>query len=321
MRTDIEDFKPISKNHVLNKLWNDEYGIEFKNLVSDYLGGNESLKLKKRLSEKLHINHDCVLIQEINQYIQSAVEVSVVRYFKRNFPDFLVIEPRLNSDSNTDVECQFQLEHLTFNIEVKASSYISDKEEQDDNFKIQIKGHLKDYKEIADSLKTFIPNSSLEKRFENNLKSHLLSSQTKYPKCNNKDNCNVLIIGCNDSDDIQNHYDYLFVGGFFTKDSFVKHSEFDLVDIVFLTNQFFKHNCKNGLKKLDKDSWLFEKSFIVGFRNPFRRDIKTRHLNLIESIIPNYNNIFKEYRGGPDFIKLKHFIHSELGMNRKIYHY
>lgn len=315
--------KPKSVNHVLNKTWSADYGIGFKSTIDVYANFIDTNRKLKKLTNKLFLKHEDLSTQQINQYIQAAVEMTVVRYFAENFPEHFKLEPKLIDGSDNDVECQFKFNDLLFNIEVKATSYIDKIKRNPEDFSLEFKGHLDNYEELHTTLKTFLPNLNLAKRFDNNLKSHLYSAQSKFPVTDNNKFCNVLIIGCNDSEDIQKHYDYLHSphGGFFTKQSFIDNRKFDLVDIVFLTNIFFKHNYEIENPKLDEDSWKFEKSFIVGFRNPFRKNRKEKHLDLIETIVPNYTKSFKEYTGGPEFIRLRHFIHTELGMNRKIYHY
>ncbi len=323
MDLNVDDFKPKSNSHILHKMWNKDYGLGFRNAIKCYLKFIITNKELKNVKNKLFLNQLVLTIQQINQFIQSAIEITVVRYFAENFPLQFKLEPKLNEGSDNDVECQFQIENLKFNIEVKATSYIDNNPKDKDAFVLQTKGRLNDYKELLETMQNFLPNLKLDKRYDNNLKSHLYSAQSKFPKNDSYKFCNVLIIGCNDSNDIQNHYDYLYSeqGGFFTKQSFVEHSKFDLVDIVFLTNLFYKHNFKMENPKLDQDSWKFEKSFIIGFKNPYRKYKKEEHLKLIEAIIPNYTKSFKEYKGGPDFYRLRHFIHTELGTNRKIYFY
>lgn len=322
MSINLENFKPKSENHILNKMWNNEYGLEFQEVIKSFTVFLDSNKKFKKLKDKLFLKQNDISNDQLNQYIQTAVEFTVVRYFADNYPENFKYEPNLIAENNTDVECQFKINNLTFNIEVKATSYINNDLKSNDNLKLRTIGRLDNYTELHSFFKTLTPNVESEKRYDNNLKSHLTSAQSKLPKENNYQFCNVLIIGCNDSDDIQNQYHYLYAkNGFFTENPLIEHNEFDLVDIVFFSNLFFKHNSKIDKPKLNKESWQFEKSFIVGFRNPYRKDQKLEHLDLIEGIIPNYTKSFMEYKVGPEFIRLKHFIHTELGMNRKIYHY
>lgn len=322
MSINLENFKPKSENHILNKMWNNEYGLEFQEVIKSFTVFLDSNKKLKKLKDKLFLKQNDISNDQLNQYIQTAVEFTVVRYFADNYPENFKYEPNLIAENNTDVECQFKINNLTFNIEVKATSYINNDLKNNDNLKLQTIGRLENYTELHNFFKKLIPNIESEKRYDNNLKSHLTSAQSKLPKDTNYQFCNVLIVGCNDSDDIQKQYHYLYAkNGFFTENPLIEHSEFDLVDIVFFSNLFFKHNSKIDKPKLNKESWQFEKSFIVGFRNPYRKDQKLEHLDLIEGLIPNYTKSFMEYKGAPEFIRLKHFIHTELGMNRKIYHY
>lgn len=318
----MENFKPKSENHTLSKMWNNEYGLEFQEVIKSFTVFLDSNKKLKKLKDKLFLTQNDISVEQLNQYIQSAVECTVVKYFAAKFPENFNYEPNLIIGSNTDVECQFSINNLTFNIEVKATSYINNNLQSNDNLKLRAVGRLENYNDFHNFLRTLMPNVESEKRYDNNLKSHLISTQSKLPEANNHRSCNVLIVGCDDSDDIQNHFHYLYAkNGFFTQNPLIKHSQFDLVDIVFLSNLFFKHNSNIDCTKLNKESWQFEKSFIVGFRNPYRKDQKLEHLDLIEAIIPNYSKSFKDYNNAPEFIRLKHFIHTELGMNRKIYHY
>ena len=322
MSINIDDFKPKSENHILYKMWNEEYGLEFQDMIKSFMFFLDSNKKRSKLKDKFFLKQNDISVQQLNQYIQSFVECTVIRYFADNFPENFKYEHKLIKGSDLDIECQFEIQNLTFNVEVKATSYINKSLKDDDSLKLRIKGNLDYYEDIYRELQMFSPNLKLEKRYDNNLGSHLKSTQSKLQKDNNKF-CNVLILGCNDSNDIQNQYDYLYSkdGGFFSANPLIKHSEFDLIDIVFLTNLFFKHNSEIEQSKLNKESWQFEKSFIVGFRNPYSKDFKKGHLDLIESIIPNYTKSFKEYKDGAVFMPLKHFIHSELGEKRKIYHY
>lgn len=325
MSINIENFKPKSENHILNKMWDNEYGLAFQEVIKSFTVFLNTKKRIKKLQDKLFLKQNDISTDQLNQYIQSAIELAVVSYFADNFPENFKYEPNLIEGNNTDVECQFKTNNLTFNIEVKASKYINDNLKSNDEFYLRAinMGNLDNYNKGYNFLKTFLPNLKPEKRFDNNLKSHLTSTQSKLPRENNNTFCNVLIIGCNNSDDIQNQYHYLFSRdrGFFSENPLIQHSEFDLVDIIFLSNLFFKHNSEIDETKLNKESWHFEKSFMVGFRNPYRKDSKFEHLELIESIIPNYTKSFMEYKSGPEFFRLQHFIHTELGMNREIYHY
>jgi len=219
MNIAIDSFKPNAKNHILHKLWDDEYGLEFKEAlkkVTVLLDTNNKLKEMKR---KLFLNQTCLSTQQLNQYVQSAVEFTVVKYFAYNFPEYFKYEKNLIN--GTDIECQFNHNNLTFNVEVKASSYFNNDFINKNELNLQIKGRYHNYKELQNVFQIFAPNFGIDKRYDNKLGSHLKSTQSKLPIEDNQKYCNVLIIGCNDSDDIQKHYDYLFLraGGLFSEKS------------------------------------------------------------------------------------------------------
>jgi hypothetical protein len=124
MNISIENLKPKSANHVLNKTWNANYGVGFKSTIDAYSNFIDSNRKLKKLTDKLFLKQENLSDQHINQYIQAALEMTVVRYFAENFPKHFKLEPKLIDGSDNDVECQFKLNNLLFNIEVKATSYI-----------------------------------------------------------------------------------------------------------------------------------------------------------------------------------------------------
>ena len=36
MSINLENFKPKSENHILNKMWNNEYGLEFQEVIKSF---------------------------------------------------------------------------------------------------------------------------------------------------------------------------------------------------------------------------------------------------------------------------------------------
>ena len=258
-----------------------------------------------------------------------------MRYFASEFKETFFYEPKLNVSSNQNVECQIGISGINFNIEVKAASY--DEKERIDSknaFKIKSTGRYQNYHEISNFFKSILIKKDEEtgeenracddRRMDNNLKDFLVLAQSKFPHFNNRSMCNILIVGCDDSDDVQDWYNYLMEhGGFFTKESYVPSENYNKTDILVLTNLYYKHNPKHD--KRDELSWKFEEYFILCLPNPNAEIQKCEGIRTFTNAIPNYTkqyNRYEKYNGkNVPIMKLKHFIHKELGENNRIYHF
>jgi hypothetical protein len=251
-------------------------------------------------------------------FIQYAVETSVVNFFGSKFPKNFKVEVKVNPTNDKDVDCQIVDNGFKFNIEVKCSDFISkEKVDNQDAFKYITVGRLPDRGQEAKEVVSSAINEGLAKQGEvtkphissknmdNNLKEFLELTHEKVNPNAGENEVNILIVGCDDDRDIQNWVNYLWAPqGLFTSNSFADNSKYNNVDMVVLTNLYFKHN-----KYFDKNvqnCWTLENSFNLIFSNPFRKLQKEEAMKHFIEILPNYSKEIAEYEVPgevPDFVK------------------
>lgn len=317
-----------SKSHILHteKANNSKYYHDLQKVISILEKGIEYRDFIHIVKDKLQLGKS---IFNYKQYIQSAAEITVVAYFLDLSPNSFRYEPKLNINSNKNVECQITHHGIKYNIEVKTPEY-STQEKQNDSSSIKIKsyGRYDNYQEISDHLKPFFNNQSKnlyngkgaidKKRMDLNAKDYLIQSQEKFPKEADRENYNILIFCLDDADSIEDWYGYFTnYQGFFTKQSFIPHSKFDKVDSVVFTNLYYKHNRR---KKQSNDSWSFPSSFNLNVPNRYAFLQKYEAATNADAIIPNYTRDYIQYLkvNDPFIMPLKHFIFDELQNKKKI---
>ena len=301
---------------------NSPYYREFVSTLDDFearLGSSLAAHIREH---KLFLSS---AVFDAETYAQGAAETTVVRYFLRRYPDTFVYEPKLNRpSSNKNVECSVGISGLRLNVEVKVARH--DKKIVDDQYpgiKIESYGHFESFPELAKELLPLFgggprqPDPKIAVRLENNLYDHLKLANEKFNVENPRTHCNILCIGCGSSDDAQACYGYLTsVNGFFTKESYKPKETYDRVDLVFLTNLYFKHS--EYYSGLDEKSWQLENCFLVGVPNPYAQKTKYETITKVLEIVPSMTkefNAFCESSGNRllEILKLKIFIHGELG--------
>ena len=233
-------------------------------------------------------------------FIQYAVETSAARYFAEKHNENFKVEAKINPTNNKDVDIQFTNRGCTYNVEVKCSDFVSKEETENKyGFKFGTIGRLPDRGDEAikaissaldegltqkgESLKPFLTS----KKMDNNLKDFLESAHNKFNPSPNESEVNILLVGCDDKNDIQNWHNYLFAGqGLFTNDSFADKGKYNNVDLVVFTNLYFKHN-KYFDKKV-RNSWTLENSFNLVFSNPFRQLQKQKAIKNFLDFFPHF---------------------------------
>lgn len=241
------------------------------------------------------------------KFIQFAVETSVVRFFGEKFPLNFKVEAKINPTNNNDVDCQFNDNGFTFNVEVKCPDFVS--KEKIDNiggFKYGTIGRLPDrgqeaFKDISSALDEGLtikgePSKPhlVTKNMDYNLETFLKSAHEKFNPKQNEKEVNVLIVGCDHERDMQNWFNYLWANeGLFTNQSFADNVSYKNVDLVVLTNQYFKHN-KYFDKKVS-DCWSIEKCFNLISSNPNRHLPKEKAMKHFIKILPNFSEELFQY--------------------------
>ncbi len=241
-------------------------------------------------------------------FIQNAVETSVVRFFGEKYPSRFRVEAEVNPNSNKNVDCQFNDNGFIYNVEVKCSSFEAKEEISKLNaFKSGTIGRLDDRGEKA--IQTFaraldeglknkgeptLPHVSL-KKMDNNLKDFLESAHGKFDPKSGESEVNVLIVGCDECTDIQDWLNYMWAPKeLFTNESYADVNRYRNVDVVVLTNQYFKHN-KYQTKRV-VDCWSIEKCFNIISSNPHRKRPKEKAIKHFLEVLPNHSEEYAKYR-------------------------
>ena len=87
MSINIENFKPKSENHILNKMWDNEYGLEFQEVIKSFtvfLNTNKKLKkLKDKLFLKQNVQEKFILkktmIKMSGQQKESQIQLQLLQ--------------------------------------------------------------------------------------------------------------------------------------------------------------------------------------------------------------------------------------------------
>ena len=184
---------------------------------------------------------------DIQGYLQTVTELTVLYYVTRNYLDDFKYEPKYNGKSNP--ECSFTHKGKTINIEVKCPDMSKRmKVEQHDTLKLHFSERISNPTEIIEDLKNIInprlsntEYSEIEElpRMDNKLKDYLESAQKKFPTGDNY--FNILVIALDILSDADEWYNYIFDNnGVFTKNSFVK-TNYEKVDALLISTPVCGH--------------------------------------------------------------------------------
>jgi len=285
----------IAKNS--GSIYFDEF-LEAMNRLKDIIPDKD---FKTFWNDKLQLNKP---VFNEKGFIQGACEIAVANYFG-NKNDFKV-EAKVNPKNKKDVDTQFTSNGFTYNIEVKcAASNAKEKVEKSDSFKFQTLGRFDNKDEVIDILSKALDEGLTNqgkplkehaelKNMDNNLKDFLESAHEKFNSDCSESEINILLIGCNDKADMQSWVGYLTASaGLFTNESYSNQDDFKNVDIVVLTNLYFKH--KDFSEKEVENSWSLTETLNLSIVNPFRgKDKKDGILNFNNEII-NYNSEISQF--------------------------
>lgn len=251
-------------------------------------------------------------------FVQYAVETAVVKYFGERFPVGFAVEKRINPANDKDVDCVFQDGGFTFNVEVKCSDY-NVKEEIDalDAFKYETVGRLSDRGEEAKRIVAAALDEGRAKlgeaakphvdgkNMDNNLKGFLEQAHEKFGFAADEQSVNVLVVGCDDVEDIQRWFYYLYEAqGLFTPAPFADPTRYCNVDVVVFSNQYFKHT--RVLNKRTTDSWELGAGFNLIYANPHRLQKKATGIQHFKNLLPNFTSALTAYQvpgPAPDYVK------------------
>lgn len=321
----IEEFSKLNlpADHYLRiaKEKNSNYFTEFINSITLIKEKVPEKDFKILWNDKMQLNKNKF---DRKAFIQGACEVAVAAYFSSK-NDFKV-EVQVNPKNKKDVDTQFKSSGFTYNIEVKCASFdAKEKIAGTDSFVFQTSGRLPNKNELIQKLSMLMDQGLTnqgkllkphleQKNMDNNMKDFLISAHEKFNSESSDQEINILLIGCNDKDDMQNWVGYLTAScGLFTADSFCDPASYNNVDLVVLTNLYYKH--KDFYQKNVVESWTLQETLNLSIVNPFtKKKNLTGILNFNNEII-NYNtelNAFTVSGNAPESIKeifrIPHFV-------------
>lgn len=312
---------------------NHQYFTDFEPVFNCY-AANFSGELKNWLQNKMMLN---ALPFNVKQFVQFACEATIVKFFADRYKTNLAIEKKVNPANNMDVDLVFSENGFTFNIEIKCSDFNAKEAIDTSNtLKIQPVGRLEGFgdtlAELQELLKPVAEKLNLDavvatKNMDNSLKDFLLSANKKFNPAASDKELNILSVSCNDAEDMQLWYYYMFKDqGLFTPSSFHPVSEFENVDVVILNNLYFKHYEYFNKKLLN--SWDFGNCFNLIFINPFAKQKKDAAVAELLNICPNQNTGFRLWNMPgtaeeevKDSRRIADYIKAELEANLKQYYF
>jgi hypothetical protein len=277
---------------------------------------------------------------EEKRFIQNAVETAAARFFAERFPTTFKAEAKVNPDSDKNVDCRFTDGGFGYNVEVKCADFVQ-KEKVDamEGYKYSSVGRLQDRgadaKEVITTALNEVhenrgdaPKAHLDSRkMDNNLKDFLLLTQGKVNPVPALNEYNILLIGCDNADDFQEWFNYMFAEqGLFTNYSFEPHENYDLVDAVVMTNLYDKHN--RFFERVANNYWTLDGGLNMLFMNQFAKMDKIEALNHFSTILPHHTEEFANYdvKGdAPEAVKaavwVSHFIKDYLEEQKGLHYF
>ncbi len=318
----------MNNNHSLNK-----FSKESPYLKKFYLKLN---MIKQKISEKKYnaiVNEKIRLLKgdkDINQTIQALCELSVCAYFCE-LNGIFEYEPKRGGKKTPELSWIY--ENYSYNIEVKCPDYSTQEKKAKESY-LQLKTTARytwyptEGREILKSLQDLFKNHGKVvegSKIDDKLYDYLKSASEKFQNFNLENDINILIICCDDEDDLNEFYNNLFSStGFFTPNSYRDTKNFENVDLVFLTNLRGLHNI--NYSHLTDLGWNFDRVFKIFFKNPSCKKYNRIGIENLMKLIPNYNLQFIPFRSQKDntqvtneIFKLKAFILEEIvGKGNKI---
>jgi hypothetical protein len=168
------------------------------------------------------------------------------------------------------VEVYYEIRATKISLEVKCPI---DTQPPQDSFVLKTVGRIPNHLEKCGEFKAAFDNPKsgqileLAKNNDNKLKDFLLLANGKFSPRSGVDDLNVLLVACGNCANIQDWWHCLYGGeGLFTADSFYPSAEYQLVDVVLLSNLKYLHH-----EAHDFHDWTLEDAFLLPCVNPHRR--------------------------------------------------
>jgi len=230
---------------------------------------------------------------DIKQCIQALCEITILSYFAKHYPSSFQYEPKLIVGSKKNPEMSFKIDDISVSIEAKCATYENREQLSDNNLhvhshmvpdKTTVKATLDLFNEVAKLGK--YEGAQKMKNMNNNLKDYLTGANEKFNLASTDKDVNCLFVCCDDPNDLDIWVGYLYgYQGLFQNTKVFKPCEYELVDVLMLTNLYNKH--KNPLAIGDVNVFDLDTTFIVCFPNPRPKVTKAEAIIKLLTQIPN----------------------------------
>ena len=241
------------------------------NYKRDFISAAESVypaeHVEKILQEKLFIPNDSRF--KLDRYLQSAAELSVQNDLKQN-PSARNFEIDKKIHPPKNVEAFYEAGGAVVSLEVKCAE---EKFPDPNSLVLKSAGRVPDFSKKAGVLHELFRDSQLghvletDKNMDNAMKDFLLSANAKFSPSSSVNSLNILFVACGNIGNINNWW--LTLHGsheLFAVDSYYPKEEFELVDIVILSNLKFLHT-----EAREHHDWTLKNAFLFPCVNPHGR--------------------------------------------------
>ena len=259
-------------------------------------------------------------------FYASASELSVANHIRQQpkIQNF-AIDRRVNVGSRKDVDVFFQLRAIAVATEVKCPLEFQPGhiEQERLNLRLMTAGRVPDHQRQLDELKQLLESTgehsvSLGKNRDLTLKDYLIDANAKFSPDSSVDNLNILFIAAGYVDRMSDFYMNLYgTGELFTAESFHAATQFDLVDVVILSNLRYWHQHAAG-----RHDWTLRDVFLLPRLNPMGR--MSRMLESVSvglSVFDHHLVAFNRFNaaagdGVPEYVlqpmKLMHYVNQHM---------
>ncbi len=207
---------------------------------------------------------------QLERYLQSAAELSVQNDLKLN-PSVknFGIDKKVNPPKNVDA--YYEAGGAVVSLEVKSAE---EKYPDPNSLVLKSAGRVTGFFEKAGILQDIFRESQsgqvleTNKNMDNAMKDFLVSANLKFPPTSSFGNLNILIVACGNIGNMTDWWLTLYGSHeLFTSDSYHPKKEFELVDVVILSNLKYLHT-----EAREHHDWTLKNAFLFPCVNPHGRN-------------------------------------------------
>jgi hypothetical protein len=245
----------------------------------------------------------------VESYLQTACETTVTSSLVSKFPESFMYEPKIG-EGGSNCDCSFFVDGFRFNVEVKCFDYAKDKEiRSGDKFLVGGYGRdteqLRVINELLGALNSKTPDAfGKVQHMDNKVKDFLVKASKQFYSSDNDKHLNVLIVCANGPQHIQDVFGYLNgPQGLLTHRSYCPVSEYENVDLVVISNVYYRHDNSKQKEHLCSH-WNLDTSFNVATQLTGKNGARKEHAcNVFMSCFSNMNQelmLYKSRSSEPD---------------------